>query len=279
LGFFTIEAALDTVKRQVVPIDVAQEERLKSDISAAVTYVSKISGRGSSHSQPTEIPKGSEERLSALQQEPTFTEHIQGSTGWSFKMVELGTLRCFQSQLNLEYLDELGGRVPKVGDTEGLFRSCLPLRDETPKSEVLTGLNSSTNTFTIVSENLDLRMVGTLQGEDQSTKRRFVGFAFGLGLPQMSVAEYKGVYILKNGYHRAYALFKAGHRNIPCIVVNVPNYEGTGGARPGFFPMDSVLSDRGPMIEDYFSPACVTIPQRRMRVILTAHAETQVVPV
>jgi hypothetical protein len=279
LGFFTVEAALDMVKRQAVPMDSTQEERLKSEISNAVSYVSKISGRNSIHPGLTEIPKGNEDRLAKLQLETTFSEHTQGSSDWGFKMVELGKLRCFQSLLNSEYLDELKSRVPKVGDIDGLLRFCLPLRDEMPKSEVLAGLNVATNTFTVVSENLDLRLVGTLQGEDQSTKRRFVGFAFGFGLPQMSVAEFKGIHILKNGYHRAYALYQAGHRSIPVIRVVVNSYEGTGGARQGFFPSDSVLSDNGPTLEDFFSPACVTIPQRRMRVILTAHSETQTLPV
>src|SRR5439155_2629740 len=97
-----------------------------------------------------------------------------------------------------------------------------------PLDPLLVNFNPVTNTFNIVTDNLDFRIVGNVQGQDPQSGRRFFGFALGSGLPQISVAEYKGRYLLKNGYHRAYVLAKAGHERIPVLLVSVNNYADTG---------------------------------------------------
>ena len=95
----------------------------------------------------------------------------------------------------------------------------------------------------------------------------------------MSVVEYKGRYILKNGYHRAYALFRAGHRSLPCLLLHTDNYAMTGAQATGFFPLDTVLSEKPPRLEDFSSPAAVAIPRRLLRMMITVHAEKVAFPV
>src|SRR5438093_239491 len=81
--------------------------------------------------------------------------------------------------------------------------------------------------------------------------RNCFGFAYGGGLPQMSVVEYQGVYMIKNGYHRAYALFERGHKSLPCILLRTDNYNATGAIGPAFFSIDVMMSDRSPLLSDF----------------------------
>jgi len=136
--------------------------------------------------------------------------------------------------------------------------------------------NSAQNTYSIVSENLDLRVLANVQGETD-VKRKFVGFTYGFGLPQIFAVQFRGLLILKNGYHRAYSLLKKGHRAIPCIVLKTDNFALTGANRAGMFPRDILLSDKSPIMSDYLTRAAVTTPRRRMRAVLTIHAGAEIV--
>ncbi len=55
-------------------------------------------------------------------------------------------------------------------------------------------------------------------------------------------------------------------------------YQFTGGQASGFLPIDLVMSDRSPILPDFFSPAAVMVPRRRLRIMITVHSEVQVVP-
>ena len=46
-----------------------------------------------------------------------------------------------------------------------------------------------------------------------------------------------------------------------------------------FFTVDTVTSAKPPLLSDFTSSAAVAIPRRLFRVILTVHAEVQVIPV
>jgi hypothetical protein len=280
LGFFSEIEATNMVKSQGVPLTPEAEAKLSGEIRLAIEYVSSLKGRRGLTPKIQRIAGGDfAERQPKLEADPTFQEHIMGITHHSFAMVEMEKLHAFQPNLNREYILRLKKKAPDPHDIPGLLRFCLPLRSETPKLAALANANPSTNTFTLVSENLDLRIVGQVTGEDPSTGRTFVGFQFGGGLPQMSVVEYKGIYMVKNGYHRAYALLEKGHKYLPCILLNAENYNATGAAGPGFFNVDLMTSDKSPLLTDFSSSAAVIHPRPLLRKILTIHGEVQVIPV
>jgi hypothetical protein len=116
-----------------------------------------------------------------------------------------------------------------------------------------------------------------VQGEDPQTGRRFFGFAYGGGLPQMSVVDYKGLCMIKNGYHRAYALLEKGHKFMPCLILKTDNYQVTGAAGVGFFGFELLLSEQSPIMDDFLSSAAVVYPRRLVRTIVSIHGEVQVV--
>jgi hypothetical protein len=280
LGFFTEAEAVNVIKSQGIPLEERKEQALTEQIREAIKYVKSLSGRKIVSPEISDIvPEELGNRGVELQAEPTFQEHLARMSGWSFSWVELEKLHAFQPNINPEYVERLKQRAPAPGDVASLLKFCLPLRSEIPKSPAIGGFNPNANTFTLISENLDFRIVGQVNGEDPISGRSFFGFAYGSGLPQMSVVEYKGLFMIKNGYHRAYALLKRGHKSLPCLLVRTDNYSLTGAMGPGFFNIDIMMSDRSPLLSDFSSLAAVTYPRRLARVMLTVHAEAQIFPV
>jgi len=251
--------------------------RLSEKLQRAREVVSKITGRASIKPKVRKLGQEHAERVARLQAEPTFNEHLIGMKSSDFSWVELRKLKAFQPFLNLEYVDRLVESAPEPTDQEGTVAFCLPLRSERLPAEVLTGFNPNSNTFVISSGNLDLRVVGNFASEDQASGRKLVGFAYDFGLPQISVAEYKGGFFVKNGYHRAFALLKKGHEYLPCLTVSTDTFQATGGQLPGFFPVDLILSDQAPLLADFLSGAALKIPRRRFRATVSVHAELQMV--
>ncbi len=280
LGLFTEAEAMTIIRAQGIPLDADKERALSEQIRLAMEYVTSLRGRRTLSPQIIELRETDiQDRRKRLEDEPTFREHLVGIREHSIVSVELAKLHAFQPNLNMEYVNRLKRGVPLPGDVAGLLKFCLPLRAEQPKSPALGNFNPNSNTFTLASENIDLRILGSVQGEEPTTGRNFFGFAYGTGLPEISVVEYQGVYMIRNGYHRAYALLEVGHKFIPCILLRTDNYNATGAAGPGFFSIDVMMSDRSPLLNDFSSAAAVEYFRRLLRVIVSIHAEVQVIPV
>jgi len=278
VGFLEESEALNHIQGQGVPLITVTEEWVDK-IKTARGTTSKLVGRLSMQPIVRDFGPEYEQWFSQLRSEPTFPENLVGVRSSKFALVELARIHSYQLDANMEYVDSLLEKVPDPSDLSGTVKFCLPIRDEIRKSDVLSWFNSVTNTFCAVTQNLDFRVAGNVQGEDPHTHRPFAGFTFSTGLPQVSVAEYRGMYLVKNGHHRALALLKKGHQFLPCLLLLVDDYQFTGGEAPGVLPMGLVMSDKSPLLSDFLTPAAVTMPRRRLRIMISVHSEAQVVPV
>ncbi len=277
LGFMAEEVALQWIH----PPSQASErtaEEWRPVIQAARQHVASIETRRSGDIRLEPLGPEHQDRIARLTAEPTFPEHLAGIASSSFAWVDIGSLRCFQPALNMDYVARIELEAPPVEAERELVAFCLPTKNEKPKTEVISGFNATTNTFFASTDNLDLRVVGNFQGEDPTTGRKLAGFAYDFGLPQISVVQYRGWTFLKNGYHRAYALYRKGHRKIPCIHLTTDSFQATGIQPTPLLPVDLLLSDRGPSLSDFSSPAAALVPKRRSRILVSVHAEVQVVP-
>lgn len=277
LGFFPEQEALQMIRSQ--GFEIADDQEWLEKIRAANLAVNRISGRVGLKPRIEPLDDRFAARITTLEAEPTFQEHMAGMKSKRFALLELASIHCFQTQLNAEYIKTLVESAPEPEDTEATVKFCLPTKEERPKTQMLASVNPTSNTFSAVTENLDLRIVGNVQGEDQVSGRKFFGFAYGFGLPQISVVEYKGLFMIKNGYHRAYALLKKGHKFLPCLLLSTDSFQSTGAQLPGFFSIDLLTSDKCPVLSDFGTEAVVLVPRRRLRVMVSIHAEIQVVPV
>lgn len=278
LGFESEEMAMQYVQTGGVKL-VQNNDIWLSKIRKAKNHTSKISNRNGIIPEIHELGIDFQERITKLQNDPTFREHTQGMKSVKFGFVELSKIHCFQKHLNSEYVKSLLQKVPEPNDIEGTVKFCLPTRDEQQKTELLQTFNPQTNTLSMITDNLDFRIIGNVGGEEPTTKRNFTGFVFGFGLPQMSVVEYNGIFLLKNGYHRAFALLKKGHKFLPCMLLSTDSFELTGAHLPGFFSIDLIKSEKSPILSDFDSEAAVLVPRKRNKAMITIHAELQIVPV
>lgn len=279
LGFMTESESSEYATRQGLQLSEAELKEVQQKARAARDYVRKLPARSNRTPEISDMPTTAKSHLEALSSEPLFQEHLVGIPKWQFAMVEVEKLISFQTNLNMEYIEELRKRVPPPSDSDALLRFCLPSRKEQIMEPVLVNFNPQTNTYSVITDNLDFRILGNVQGEDPTSGRKFVGFAFGGGLRQMSVAEHRGRYILKNGYHRAFALASAGHKHVPVILIHAPTYELTGANRPGFFSVDQLLGDKPPQVGDFAGKAAVDVKRLKMKLVVTVHGEVQAIPV
>lgn len=275
LGFESEDSALQFIKMQ--GYKQFDEVHWKKLISSARSVVDNIVNRKNLQPEIRDLDQKYFERISKLQSEPTFQEHLIGMKTHRFALVEISKVHCFQKLINLEFIDSLLEKIPNPDNLDETVKFCLPTRDEKSKVPILSA-GSPNNMVSFISENTDFRILGTVQGEDPNTGRSFSGFQFGFGLPLISVVNYNGTYLIKNGYHRAYALMKKGHKFLPCLLVTTDNFQSTGAQSNGFFPIDLILSDKSPILSDFNSDAAVLIPRRRFRKMVTIHAEEQIIP-
>ena len=277
LGFLEEDEALQFIRGQAT--EHTAEEEWRQKVRRANRAAAAISDRAVGSPEVLELDARFGDRLRALVNEPTFQEQLVGVKKWRFAMVEAEKLHSVQAQLNLEYLDSLVESAPAPDDLDGAVRYCLPTRQEKRKTTLLTSYNPNTNTISIVTENLDFRIAGKVEGQDPKTGTPFFGFGIGFGLPQLSVAICDGRYYIRNGYHRAYALLKRGHRFLPCLLVNIERIEDIGSWGPGYLPVGVVLSEKGPILADFGTEAAVKTPRRRLRMVISVHAELQGIPI
>jgi hypothetical protein len=196
-----------------------------------------------------------------------------------FASVELGKLIACQPKVDLDHVERLMAQVPALGDEDGLRRFCLPLQRDGMAPQVQTTFNPVTNTFGCIVDNPDVRICGPVQGEQPGTGRGFAGFSIGPGFHQMSVVVFDHRYMLNNGYHRAVALARAGHDRAPVILVEAPMADLTPPARHGMFNRQIVFGPKPPRIEDFASPAALEFASRRMRLLISVHAEVHPIPI
>ncbi len=277
LGFETLENALKLIQ-QGIPENF-HKDSWTGKIEKANAIVNNISKRQEAQPEIKELDSKYNERMVMLQNESTFNEHLIGMKSHKFALIELERIHCFQKMVNMEYIESLMQQAPAPDNMDEAVKFCLPTRDEKPKNKILSTFNSQTNTLIFATDNPDSRILGNVQGEDQNSGRSFAGFIYGFGLPQISVVKYKGVYLIKNGYHRAVTLLKKGHKFLPCLLLETDEYQFTGAQAPNFFPIDLIMSNKSPMLFDFQTNAAVIVPSRRLKVAITMHAEIQILPI
>lgn len=71
------------------------------------------------------------------------------------------------------------------------------------------------------------------------------------GTPFFEVARLDGRWFLRDGYHRAYRLLRAGLRFTIAVVLRVSSIAELGAVQPWFFPEADLHSERPPRVVDF----------------------------
>ena len=99
------------------------------------------------------------------------------------------------------------------------------------------------------------------------------------GSPFFEVAEFHGRWFLRDGYHRAYHLLKAGLDRMPVVVIYARSIEELGATAPWFFNEEQLFSDRPPQVTDFLNDDMILRYERTaLRKVIRIHIEESLEP-
>lgn len=175
---------------------------------------------------------------------------------WSLGVVDLRRLLAFQRRLSFDStLPAM--TVPPQCDWGGLLKIafaspnpviCDVIHDRDKKTVILQSSNP----------NVQLRMTQ----DPAMPVAVYAGSAF------FEVAQYAGRWFLRDGYHRAYNLLRAGIFRLPAVIVRARTLEDLGAVQPRFFSEAILLSENPPFVSDFLNES-LTIEYHRHPIIKT----------
>jgi hypothetical protein len=175
---------------------------------------------------------------------------------WTAGMVDLRQLLAFQRRLIFD--DHfLHAEVPGSEDWQGLvalsFGPAVPI--------TYSHLVSNESELLLQSENPNLQIRPSIEGNR-------VPFQLHGGSPFFEVAEFKGRWFLRDGYHRAYRLLCAGITHCPAVIVRARTHTELGLVQPWFFSDETLFDSHPPRVIDFLDDK-FTIEYNRPRLLKT----------
>jgi hypothetical protein len=209
---------------------------------------------------------------------PAFGEHAAAvrasegaksmfANGWEIELItDLRRVIAAQPTVFLDGPEN--GVEPVSPDPASIARIALPL--SAPASQVPVRFDEPSQTWHITSPSPNLRITGNFGGE---VEPGVLGFGFLVRvLPSfVSVAEYRGRYILRDGYHRAYRFLSQGVRAVPAFVRRFGDDESL--FRAGMLPEAVYCGERPPTLQDYLDDAVasdVSFAPRETTIVVSA---------
>lgn len=160
---------------------------------------------------------------------------------WSLGIVDLRFLIAFQRRLSFRS-DVPPLSIPAANDWPALttlsFGSARPIECELIHDQ-------STRTVTIRSSNPNLHI--------RTTNDAASPLIIQNSGPFFEVAYFRDRWFLRDGYHRAYDLLRAGVFKVPAVVIQVSNLEDLGAAQSWFFPEEVLFSETPPHVADFLN--------------------------
>ncbi len=187
--------------------------------------------------------------------------------GWELKLISLPDVCAAQPNVFTDHAVERAAGI-NAGDLMGLASASLPVPTITALPAQFDPAKSA---WIFTSQNPNLRICGNFAAEVSPGVTGF-GFAVEVAVSMMQVARFRGRYILRDGYHRAYGLLKAGITKVPVLVRDFQSIEQIG-LPAGLLPQDAYLGDRPALLKDYFDPvvsASLELPATRKVLIVQA---------
>jgi hypothetical protein len=201
---------------------------------------------------------------------------------WTFGVVDLRCLLAFQRRLVFN-TRRYKSPAPQQGDWSRLTAFALGVQRGTEHQFIRNRCATGYLDISLHSNNPDLQ----LRLSPNAGRGVHLPFSLYGGSPFFEVAELRGRWFLRDGYHRAYCLLQAGVHRIPAIVIHTRTVEELGATAPWFFNEEQLFSDRPPRVIDFLDEELVLRYERialrkviRIRVeeSLQAFDETDEVP-
>ena len=233
------------------------------------------------------IPKEYNSRIEEARNNPAFKSAFNHAPV-EFKIVEIDKMVASQNMINLTHADTLMKTFPKKLDFDAVFDICLNMDKEVPKtSEIFTQKHAI-----YTSANTDLRFLGSVPATPEVLEEahirtgglpaKVIMLIFGFGATPINLLSYDGKMFLNNGFHRVYALRKAGITHIPVVVQKITNPTIEMPKVYNNLTLDQILTaDRLPVIQDFFDDDLVIdlkIKSKRKAVKVSWEVEDMIIP-
>jgi hypothetical protein len=188
---------------------------------------------------------------------------------WTLGVVDLRRLLAFQRRLVFS-TTQRASHIPGQNDWPQLLSLTIGLQRSTEHHFVGNGRATGNLDVSLHSSNPDLQL-RLRQNEGRS---RHLPLSLHGGSPFFEVAELRGRWVLRDGYHRAYRLLQAGVHRIPAIVIYARTVEEIGATEPWFFCEEQLFSDRPPRVIDFLDGDLVLRYERAaLRKVIRIHVE------
>lgn len=182
-------------------------------------------------------------------------------------LVDLSTLVVFQKFINLRYVAELRDVLGTDLSPSAVFQLAVPTETVAPPPNIG---RANQNTWVASSASTDLRFLGpAFLSPDQAPGYPPTGYAAGVlalgvgfGSNVLNAISIGNRLVLHNGSHRAYALYEAGVREVPCVIQTVRRAEELtviANADIVAAVQRNLTSARPPILRDYFDDRLRTI--------------------
>jgi len=209
--------------------------------------------------------------IEAIRQNPSIKNTFSNDV-LDFGMVDIDNVIAPQRDVQMDYVEQLTKKIPKNPSEDELLKFCLIPEQQVPKPKP-TKKDSSSWYFS--SPSSDFRFLSghlkkEITREDvESTKvggfptHAFVLFV-GYGVGCMNGISVNGRVILKNGFHRAYALRKKGIKKIPLLLKKIGNVDLDFPSEIQGLKKDYLLKQPRPiLVKDFFNEDLVRVFKRK----------------
>jgi hypothetical protein len=178
--------------------------------------------------------------LAAHAERPDLLVEMKGLK-WSLGVVDLRSLIAFQRRLffNPEFFCP---PVPTARDWPALIALAFA-QPAAVACNVVHDPDSRTLTLRSTNPNLQLRVM-----DDAAAP-----VSVHSGSPFFEVARYRGRWFLRDGYHRAYNLLRAGVFEMPAVIIETKTIEELGAVQPWFFSEEILMSQTPPLVTDFLN--------------------------
>jgi hypothetical protein len=203
-----------------------------------------------------EQPKNFNSLLAECRERSDLQAEYEG-LDWTLGIVDLRRLLAFQRRLVFGTKRQIAPSVQQddwpqlISLTIGPQRSTAHrlLRNRSSTGDLDISLHSS-------NPDLQVRISPNTESGCQSPLSLYGGSPF------FEVAELRGRWFLRDGYHRAYRLLQAGVHRIPAIVIYTRTIGELGATEPWFFGEEQLFSERPPRVSDFLDENLVLRYQR-----------------
>jgi hypothetical protein len=248
-------------------------------VETAKKHAEAVASRSSYEPADARTPSSDfEDALTEVAKRPSVQATFH-NLSWQTAVVDLTKVLSFQK---LVFTDQWQNDA--TPNRTNLVEICLPSEQAAPPMGAFSDPDGKG--FTISSLNPNLRIVGSQLNEanvapgpgQPSMRMQAVTLLVSMGTSYLQVIEYRGRCFLRDGYHRAARLLRAGLTTVPCIYIQARSFEEFQ-MPSGSLSYEILYGEHPPALTDFWDDDVSSeISQLAIRKVVRIRGDELVVP-